>query len=68
MPLHDDDLRDTVKALVDANMDITKAARRLYVHRNTVLYRIGKIKAATGYDCTDVRQLVQLWEKLGGNL
>lgn len=58
--------REVVNAVVDANMDISKAARLLYVHRNTLVYRIGKIKAATGYDCTDFRQLCQLWELLGG--
>ena len=58
--------REVVAALVDANMDLSKAARLLYVHRNTVLYRIEKIKQATGYDCTDFRQLAELWSLLGG--
>ena len=58
--------REVVAALVDANMDLSKAARLLYVHRNTVLYRIEKIKWATGYDCTDFRQLAELWNLLGG--
>lgn len=58
--------REVVNAMVDASMDISKAARLLYVHRNTLLYRIGKIKAATGHDCTDFRQLSQLWKLLGG--
>lgn len=64
--LNETDFRETVNALVGANMDISKAARLLYVHRNTMDYRIGKIKAATGYDCKDFRQLCQLWKLLGG--
>lgn len=60
--------REVVSAVVDANMDLSKAARSLYVHRNTLLYRIGKIKAATGYDCTNFRQLYQLWKLFGGEL
>lgn len=60
--------REVVNAMVDASMDISKAARKLYVHRNTLLYRIGKIKAATGFDCRDFRQLVELWKLLGGDL
>ena len=66
MMLNETDFRETVNALVGADMDISKAARLLYVHRNTVLYRIEKIKQATGYDCTDFRQLAELWNLLGG--
>lgn len=68
MPQHlrEDDIRKTVEALVEANMNQVKAAQLLYVHRNTLVYRIQRIKKVTGYDCTDFRQLAKLWWIMGG--
>ena len=59
-------VREIVMALADSNMNISNAARRLHIPRNTLWSRIMKIKKATGYDCTDFRQLAELWNLLGG--
>ncbi|MFD1019236.1 CdaR family transcriptional regulator [Thalassobacillus hwangdonensis] len=32
------------------NMNVSKAARELYIHRNTLIYRLGKIEALTELD------------------
>ena len=48
----DDDLLETLDSFYENNMDIGLTADKLYVHRNTVRYRLKKIKEITGYDTT----------------
>lgn len=46
----DKELLDTAEQLFKCNLNISEAARNLYIHRNTLLYRIEKIKNLTGLD------------------
>lgn len=46
----DPDLLATAIEFLDTNLNVTDTASRLYIHRNTLLYRLGRIKALTGYD------------------
>lgn len=41
---------ETAAALLDSNMRIEEAASRLFVHKNTIIYRVKKIKEALGID------------------
>lgn len=41
---------DTLDALFTNNLNISEAARSLFLHRNTLLYRLDKIKEQTGLD------------------
>lgn len=54
-PLRDRDghLLATASAYLDANAGIEAAARALFVHPNTVRYRLGSIAKLTGYSLTD---------------
>jgi len=47
-------LRDTVPAYLD-NGGLEATSRALFVHPNTVRYRLGRIAELTGYDLTDSR-------------
>ncbi|MBE3596779.1 MAG: helix-turn-helix domain-containing protein [Hydrogenibacillus sp.] len=40
----------TVRALWAERLNVSRAARSLEVHRNTLLYRLGRLKEATGLD------------------
>ena len=40
----------TVYTFFDNNLNISETARRLYVHRNTLVYRLEKIQKKTGLD------------------
>lgn len=40
----------TVYAFFDHNLNISETARQLYVHRNTLVYRLEKIQKKTGLD------------------
>lgn len=50
-------LVETVEALAECNLSIRAAAARLYVHPNTVTYRLGRIQQLTGYDPRQVRTM-----------
>ena len=40
----------TVYTFFDNNLNISDTARQLYVHRNTLVYRLEKIQKKTGLD------------------
>ena len=54
-----------LRAIADENMNITRAAKRVYVHRNSAVYHMDKIMDKTGLDPRRFRDLVRL---LGGVL
>jgi purine catabolism regulator len=54
------DLIKTLRAFFDANGSPKDAAQRLGVHRNTVLYRLDRVKALTGYDLNDAETRLRL--------
>lgn len=51
--------REIILKLADCGMSISETARQLYMHRNTVVYHVEKIKRATG---KDPRNFYDLWE------
>lgn len=48
--ISDKELINTAEKLLSCNLNISEAARNLYIHRNTLLYRLEKIKTLTGLD------------------
>jgi carbohydrate diacid regulator len=53
-------LLETLKAFFDNNLSISKTAQTIYVHRNTLLYRLGRVKEITGLDPKKFDDAVQL--------
>lgn len=52
-----------ILALADSNMNESETSRSLFMHRNNVVYHIGKVKRLTGLDPTnfyDLHELVQM--------
>ena len=49
-----------VLALAENDMNESETARSLFMHRNTVVYHIGKVKKLTGLDPTNFYDLVEL--------
>jgi hypothetical protein len=52
---------EMLDGLVSANLNISEAARMLYLHRNTLIHRIERIKQSTGLDIRNFFDAVQLW-------
>ena len=46
-------LRDSIQATIDEldNLNVSETSRGLFVHRNTLVYRLEKIKKLTGWTC-----------------
>lgn len=43
-------MKETLKAYLDANLNMVNAARKLYIHRNTLIQRLDKFYHGTGFD------------------
>lgn len=48
-----EELLKTVKAYLYSNFNISVASRAIYIHRNTLMYRLEKFNKMTGLDCSD---------------
>ena len=46
----DEETLSTVNLFFENNLNISETARKLYVHRNTLVYRLEKIQKTTGLD------------------
>jgi carbohydrate diacid regulator len=63
-PLTDnEELSKTVEAFLGSGMNLTVAANKLHVHRNTLIYRLDKVKQVIGLDPRTFQGALQI--KLG---
>lgn len=53
-----EEMKITIDEFFKNNLNITDTALKLYVHRNTLIYRLDKIHKVTGFD---LRQFNQSW-------
>ena len=44
----DKEMTDTAEEFLNSNLNISETSRKLYLHRNTLMYRLDKIERATG--------------------
>lgn len=56
--LKDRELINTAEEFLKCDLNISEASRRLYIHRNTLLYRLEKIKTLTGFDIKSFEEAV----------
>lgn len=54
----DQSMMQTVEAYLDCGMNVSLASRVLYMHRNTLIYRLKNIRKNTGLDLSDFRDAV----------
>lgn len=48
--IHDEETMVTISKFFENNLNISETARQLYVHRNTLVYRLERIEKALGLD------------------
>lgn len=46
----DGDMMATCSCLLENDLNVAMTARKLYMHRNTLIYRLNKIRQITGLD------------------
>lgn len=54
--LFDSEMINTIEEFVNSGLNISDASRKLYIHRNTLIYRLDKIDKDMGYDIRDFKQ------------
>jgi len=50
-----------IRTLIENNGAIGNTAEQLFLHKNTVQYRLNKLKDATGYDPRNMKEIVPLY-------
>ncbi len=60
---NDKDLLKTTSMFLESGMNLTEAAKKLHLHRNTLIYRLNKVKNLIGLDPTRFHDALQI--KLG---
>jgi len=48
--LFGDEMVHTIEVFFENNLNLSEAARKLYIHRNTLVYRLEKVQRLTGFD------------------
>lgn len=51
---------EIIRAMADLSMNVSEVSRTLFMHRNTVIYHLGRIKKETGLDPQKFCDLVVL--------
>ena len=49
---------DTIQCFFENNLNVSETARQLYIHRNTLMYRIEKVRKFTGLDVRNFDQAI----------
>lgn len=52
----DNEMIITIEEFVNSGLNISDAARKLYIHRNTLIYRLDKINKETGFDIRNFKE------------
>ncbi|QQE81102.1 helix-turn-helix domain-containing protein [Alicyclobacillus sp. SO9] len=56
-----EELLVSLRGIVEANLNVSEAARDLFIHRNTLIHRLDKLKELTGYDARVFQDAQILW-------
>jgi len=59
--IHDEELIQTAIRFFENDLNITETSRQLYVHRNTLIYRLNKIEKQTGLDLRSFDDAIQFY-------
>lgn len=58
--MNDSELFDTLRVYLESNCNMSIVTEKIYVHRNTVKYRIKRIEEILGYDLSNVNRQFNL--------
>lgn len=52
----DNEIILTIEKFISCDLNISNTAKKLYIHRNTLIYRLDKIKKETGFDIRNFKE------------
>ena len=58
--LNDEELKISIKSLFDNNLNLSVASKKNFMHRNTLVYRVEKVKKMTGFDAKSFEDATRL--------
>lgn len=67
----DSEMITTIEEFINSGLNISDAARKLYIHRNTLIYRLDKINKETGFDIRNFKEATVfiiaflVWKEMG---
>ena len=56
--------KEVIFALAESKLNVSEAAKKLFLHRNTVVYHVNEIKRISGLDPLDFYDLQKLIERV----
>lgn len=59
--------KQIILTVAECDIILTAAAKKLYVHRNTLIFQLDKIQVKTGLDPRNFYDLVKLVEMVGND-
>lgn len=65
--VHDQEFLHTIETFLESNLNISVAAKKLYMHRNSLQYRIEKFQEHTGIDIRDFQQALAVYLAIVAN-
>jgi len=66
-PVNDAELEHTALVFLSNNLNITDTAVALFIHRNTLIYRLNKLEQLTGYDIRKFNDAIHYYLSYLGN-
>lgn len=58
---HKTELVRSLRVFLQCNRSWTRATRKLFVHRQTLVYRMGRVEQLTGRKLNDTGDVAELW-------
>jgi len=55
------DIKNIIDVYIESNGSINQASEKLFIHKNTMQYRLNKIQTLTGYNPRDLNDLIKLY-------
>ena len=50
-----------VKGFVESNLNVSQAAKNMFIHRNTMIYKLDKLRTMTGFDIREFKDAFILY-------
>lgn len=64
----DKEVLQTIQTFIESNLNLTEASKKLYMHRNSIQYRLDKFHESTGIDVKQFGQAITVYLAILANM